>query len=431
MKIPFLNRFITDDQEFYEEQINEELKYCNSSNYTIKFIDVGKNRRAFVIKTKEKKTIILFFMKYDYKGINKALEKIRLNLALVKKENLLDFSIDGDIILDTSSKNEEVIEGENGEKNKLIISTVEELVINNNSLREKEDIIKSLLDLSIQNDKDEPYLDFYKAGYDAGIQNYLMINLYKENISLNARLVTALHFYKMKEPKFYYLVNSLLRGNFDEMFSYLNTLERPMPISGIVKICKYIIQAQEELPNRNHDLMIYRMGLGVNKDKTIGAQNLYESFVSFGTSGGIMEKPTASDSKPIIYKRILKKDEKAVPVDLIENIGVIYLDGKQENELLLQPFAFKITDVSQDGEFDVYSIEETKKINPRELLDKRLDELEEYLKNKNDIEQCEEIKQLRGKITEKAKRTNTVYNIKDIYYGLRPKIKNKKINMER
>ncbi len=37
---------------------------------------------------------------------------------------------------------------------------------------------------------------------------------------------------------------------------------------------------KEELPKRSQNLMIYRVGLGVNKDKNVGAENTYEGFVS-------------------------------------------------------------------------------------------------------------------------------------------------------
>ena len=420
IKIPFLNKFMTEDQEFYDAQINEELKYCNNSNFSVKFIEVGKFKRAFVIRTKEK-TIVLVFMKSDYKGINKALEKIRLNLALVEKESLLNHSTDESIVLDTSSKDETSIEGNNGEKNTLTVSTIDQLLINNKSLRDKKDIIKRLYDLSFEKDKEEPYLDFYKAGYDAGIQNYLVMNLYEENINLNDSLVNAISYYKAKEPKIYYLVNSFLRGNFDEMINYLKTLKQPISVNSIVRICQNIIQAQEELPNRNYDLMIYRAGLGKTKDLSIGAKNSYQSFVSFGTSVGTLEEENITDSNPIVYKRILKKDEKAIPVDLIQNLGIIYIDGTQENEFLLPPFEFKITDLSKEEPFNIYSIEETDKINPRELLYRRLNELEEYLKSKNYIEQYEKLKKEHNIITRKFKKTITGFNIKDIYYGLRPK----------
>jgi len=297
IKIPFLNKFITDDQEFYDVQINEEFKYCNSKNLAMKFIEVGKIKRAIVIKNKEKPTIALIFMKHDYKGINEALEKIRFNLALEEKESSLN-SLEGNVILNTSSKKYITVDGKNDEKATLIISTINELLINNEPLKEKEDAIKRLFDLSLQYDREEPYLDFNKAGYDAGLQNYLIMNLYKENISLNDRLVNALAFYKAKEPKFYHLANSFLRGNFDEMFRYINTMKNPINITSIAKICQNIIQAQEELPDRSYDLMIYRAGLGVNKNKMVGAENTYESFVSFGTSGGILGDPTIKDSSP-------------------------------------------------------------------------------------------------------------------------------------
>lgn len=425
IKIPFLNRFITDDQEFYDAQINEELKYCNSDNLVITFTDIGKSKRAFIIRTLTQ-NIMLMFMKSDYKSINEALEKIRLNLALAEKENSLDSSANANIILDTSSKHKITIKGNEDKKSTIIISSVKQLLLNNNPLKEKEEIIKRLFELSTQKDKEEPYLDFYKAGYDAGIQNYLIMNLYKDNIDLNDKIVTALSFYKMKEPKIYHLVNSLLRGNFDEMYSYLDNLENKISITSIIIICQNIIQAEEILPIRNFDLMIYRMGLGVNKNKTVGSQNSYESFVSFGTSGGRLSEIPLEETKPIIYKRILKKNEKAIPVDLIENLGLIYLEGTQENEILLPPFTFQITDIKQEESYDIYDIEETSKIDSRELLNKRLDELEQYLKNKNDMEKYDKLRQFRDRTTKKLKRTIRGYNIKDIYYGLRPKKKKKK-----
>ena len=425
IKIPFINKFITEDQEFYDAQINEELKYCNNSDIAIKFIEVGKLRRAFVIKTKEK-TIILLFMKSDYKGINKALEKIRLNLALTKKENSLQNSSDNSLILDTSSKDKTIIEGNNGEKIILTVSTIEQLLINNKPLQVKEKIINRLFELSLQNDKEKQYLDFRKAGYDAGIQNYLIMSLYQENINLNDRLVNAISYYKAKEPKIYYLVNSFLRGNFEEMINYLKSLEHSISMNSIARICQNIIQAQEELPNRKYDLMIYRAGLGKTKDLSIGAKNSYQSFVSFGTSGGTLGEVIKDGSNPIAYKRILKKDDKAIPVDLIENLGIIYIDGTQENEFLLPPFDFQITDKSKEEDFDTYSIEETNKINPRELLDKRLDELEEYLKSNNYNEQYQRLKKEHDIITKKSKKIITGYNMKDIYYGLRPKTKKSK-----
>lgn len=252
------------------------------------------------------------------------------------------------------------------------------------------------------------------------------MSLYQENINLNDSLVNAISYYKAKEPKIYYLVNSFLRGNFKEMINYLKSLEHSISINSIARICQNIIQAQEELPNRKYDLMIYRAGLGKTKDLSIGAKNSYQSFVSFGTSGGTLGEVIEDGSNPIAYKRILKKDDKAIPVDLIENLGIIYLDGTQENEFLLPPFDFQITDKSKEEDFDTYSIEETNKINPRELLDKRLDELEEYLKSNNYNEQYQRLKKEHDIITKKSKKIITVYNMKDIYYGLRPKIKKSK-----
>lgn len=47
----------------------------------------------------------------------------------------------------------------------------------------------------MQNRNGENYLDFRKAGYDEGIQNYLSLSLYDENISINDKLLNSLLFF--------------------------------------------------------------------------------------------------------------------------------------------------------------------------------------------------------------------------------------------
>lgn len=418
IKIPFFKRFTTDDQEFYDAQINEELKYCNCSNYVMKFTDVGKNKRAILIRTKDGQLFALIFMKVDYKGINDALATLRLNLTLAEKEKNKDTSKHEYAQISTTSRNQDSKNNENV----IILSGLDELLIDNKPLRKKEDIISELISKAMQNRSGESYLDFYKAGYDRGIQNYLNMSIYDEKISLNDKLINALFFFKNKDPKIYHLVNSFMRGNFDEMFRYKEEIEEKVSIETIIKISQNIVQAQEELPNRKHDLVVYRIGLGVNKDKSIGAENIYENFVSFGTSGGTLsDVEAAKDKRPVVYRRILRKDDKAIPVDLLENLGIIYLDKTQENEFLLPPFSFRITDIQQGENFDVLDIEETGQINARQLLGQRVDELEEYLKINNRLDDYEKLKQIRDKILEKSKKTIRGYNLKDIYYGLRPK----------
>jgi len=418
IRIPFLNKFTTDDQEFYDTQINEELKYCACSNYAMKFTDVGKEKRAILIKTKENQLYALVFWKRDYEGINNALASLRLNLALVEKEknqgsSEYEYAQISMSDVNQASKNKQDVN---------ILSSLDELLIDNKPLRKKEEVISELLSYAMQYGSGEPYLDFYKAGYDRGIQNYLSLSLYDENISINDKLLNALLYFKNKEPRIYHLVNSFMRGDFDEMFRYKETIGQKVSIGTIIKLSQNIIQAQEELPKRKHDLLLHRVGLGVNKDKNIGAENRYESFVSFGTSGGIFtNKETAEGKKPVVYRRILRKDDKAVPVDLLEDLGIIYLDGTQENEFLLPPFAFKITGIEQSEDFDIFDIEETEKINPRQLLAQRVDELEKYLKTNNRMDDYEKLKQIRDKILQKSKKTIKGYNVKDIYYGLRPK----------
>ena len=72
IKIPFLNKFMTEDQEFYDAQINEELKYCNNSNFSvsmdnralhqivisvsISMFSWGESMRVFLTSLEENKT---------------------------------------------------------------------------------------------------------------------------------------------------------------------------------------------------------------------------------------------------------------------------------------------------------------------------------------------------------------------------------------
>lgn len=428
IKIPFFSKYITDDQEFYDTQINEELKYCASPNYVMKFTEVGRNKRILLIRINDNKIYALPFLKYDYKDINETLEILRLNLALVEKENSQkDEEYDSAQI---SSILDEKFSEEDKENGVIVISSLDELLIDNKPLRKKDEVIQALLSHAMVSEDGKNFLDFYKAGYDRGIQNYLCLSLYDEKISINDKLLNALLYFKNKNPKIYHLVNSFMRGNFNEMFRYMDEIGKQISLSGIIKISQNILQAQEEMPTRKYDLVIYRVGLGVEKDKTIGVKNIYESFVSFGSSGGTFtDKDTVTDRRPVVYRKVLDRNEPAIPVDLLENLGIIYLDETQENEFLLPPFTFRIKSISETDGFEVLDIEGTERLNARQLLKKRVDELESYLKESNKFKELQDLQKNKNRILGKSKKRISHYNVKDIYYGLRPK-NNKKVKDE-
>ena len=428
IKIPFLSNYITDDQEFYDTQINEELKYCECPTYVIRFIEVGKNKRALVIRTNDNKMYALPFLKFDYKDINETLATLRLNLALVEKEKNQDE--DEHTTAQISSTLDSKFSEEDKENGVIVISSLDELLVDNKPLRKKDEAIQALLSYAMVSEDGKEFLDFYKAGYDRGIQNYLCLSLYDKKISVNDKLLKALLFFKSKNPKIYHLENSFMRGNFDEMFRYMDEIGKQISLSGIIKISQNILQAQEEMPTRKHDLAIYRVGLGVGKDKTIGAKNTYESFVSFGSSGGTFtDKDNVTDIKPIVYRKVLDRNEPAIPVDLLENLGIIYLDETQENEFLLPPFAFRVKSINETDGFEVFDIEGIERLNARQLLKRRVDELETYLKERNKIKELQDLQKNKNRILGKSKKRISRYNVKDIYYGLRPK-NNKKAKDE-
>ena len=93
------------------------------------------------------------------------------------------------------------------------------------------------------------------------------------------------------------------------------------------------------MPDRKFELVIRRIGLGVNKGITRGTQNMYDSFVSFGSNQGTVIGDVSGKTL-MHYKRVLKIDDKALPVDVL--LPSQLKSTQSECELLLPPFRYTV-----------------------------------------------------------------------------------------
>ena len=91
------------------------------------------------------------------------------------------------------------------------------------------------------------------------------------------------------------------------------------------------------LPKRVDDVVLGRLGKGVGKSSDIGSKNIYTSYVSFGTNDG-----TFMGSYNTLYKRILRADEPAIPIDLICSEALV--SYASECEVLTLPMQYEVMD---------------------------------------------------------------------------------------
>lgn len=213
------------------------------------------------------------------------------------------------------------------------ISTIDQVTIGYNSLGSPEEIAQRLIDDSNVGENGEKVYDFEKSGYPTAIQDYLLSYLYGDEINLSAKEKKIVEKFKVGD---FSSVNWLLRGSLrrNERFTGEMLRELVDEILGIDAI-------QKRLPARDFDIVLRRIGLGIDKDIGIGTRNKYESFVSFGTNDGTIVKDV-SGKITNHYTRVLKKDEPAIPIEVIYP-GLIQ-GNKSECEVLCMPFSYEVMD---------------------------------------------------------------------------------------
>ena len=175
-----------------------------------------------------------------------------------------------------------------------------------------------------------PRYDFESREIPNTIQDYLLEYLFRDAKATEEQ-IKAIKDFKTGE---FYNVNYLLRGSLRRNDRFDGELLRNI-IDRIIELNEACLS----MPDRKFELVIRRIGLGVNKGITRGTQNMYDSFVSFGSNQGTVIGDVSGKTL-MHYKRVLKIDDKALPVDVL--LPSQLKSTQSECELLLPPFRYTV-----------------------------------------------------------------------------------------
>ena len=260
------------------------------------------------------------------------------------------------------------------ETTKFVVTNIDQITINGETLEKTRDVANALIEnANISENPNEKIVDFERAGYSDAIQDYLAKFLYDKEFVLPRELKEALDKYKLDG---FMPFNNFMRGNFKEFerlykgdYSVEKTIESLIKIDAIAKV----------LPKRKYDIMLSRIGNGVNKSIEIGSENMYDSFVSFGTNGG-----TAIGGNKLVYKRLCKADEPVIPVELVATDAT----HNTECEIITLPFSYEVTGY-KEPEKGLKQVEmgNVELMDTATIIKERLLHFKEWLEeNKNKIE---------------------------------------------
>ena len=220
--------------------------------------------------------------------------------------------------------------------------------------------------VNIAHQGDVPRYDFESREIPNTIQDYLLEYLFK-GIEFTPGQIQAIKDFKTGE---FYNVNYLLRGSLRRNDRFDSELLR-----NIIDRIIALDEAFKSVPDRNFELVIRRIGLGVNKGITKGTENMYDSFVSFGSNQGTVLGDVSGKTE-MDYKRVLKADDKAIPIDAL--LPTQLKSTQSECELLLPPFNYTVMNevVVNPLRNDIYiEMGEISPIDIIELLKQRILEI--------------------------------------------------------
>lgn len=252
----------------------------------------------------------------------------------------------------------------NKKEDTYVISNIDDITIWGEKLEKTRDVANYLIEKS---KIDDQIIDFNSVNYGDVIQDYLMKMVYSKEIKLSQYQKNAIGEYKGAGFRKY---NAFMRGNFE----VLN--EEYIPKKSIKQLVRDLLQMEalaNALPGRKYDIVLRRKGAGVNKNTEIGAKNIYDSYVSFGTNNG-----TAISGSNTLYKRILKKDEKAMPLELL--CPEVLVDYFTECEILTLPFSYEVKDIktqekNNHSQIKIVTMENEEEKSVTEIVEKRLHQL--------------------------------------------------------
>ncbi len=171
-------------------------------------------------------------------------------------------------------------------------------------------------------------------------------------------------------------INTFLRGRTSETNLIFREKFKTM-LQDIIELEKLA----SSLPKRDFDIVIHRIGLGSTKDISEGSRNLYDSFVSFGTDSGT--ELADSQHGAYRYRRILRAEDKAVPLDQI--CTEVWAERESECEVLLMPFSFTVGSVSRyNPKFPDVEMEDIENLDILKILKIRMENFLKTYKTQED-----------------------------------------------
>ena len=269
----------------------------------------------------------------------------------------------------------------------MIVSAINELKFGEEKFLEDDIILEKIIaDANISKKDNQLLLDFSRVGYSNVAQNYLIEYIYG-NKKIPLEYLKELQTYKV--GGFFHYAN-LLRGNFSEIEKTYIDQTRKKELSDslsfkhvilIPEVVKQIINLQylmKRMPTRKYDIVINRIEANIydctSRTETAG-------FLSFSSSDNIEIVPGLMLAQDGIdyYKMILPKDMMCLPIELIDEETV--KNAGFECEFLMPYFSYDILNLKDDGENRKITIGNPKVKDIRQLLLKRLRELQEFAKD--------------------------------------------------
>lgn len=261
-----------------------------------------------------------------------------------------------------------------------IIAKLDQITIDGKTLEKTRDVGQYLINKATLN-TGEKVIDFNTQGYSDSVQNYLLKLVYNQHIKLTHEQKKGMVYFKEEGYK---IMNALMRAQ-NEVVKKEYTMNHS--IDSIVEQLLQMEAISKSLPKRNYDITLGRIGTGAH-DKEKYEENIkeYSSYVSFGTNNGtdINEGNTEwwKNIPSILYKRVLKSEEPAIPIDLLCQDVLVH--KLLECEILSLPMQYtegqiqKIEDPMTDIK-QIITMENITEMSVTDILETRLKGLKDFL----------------------------------------------------
>ena len=226
----------------------------------------------------------------------------------------------------------------------------------------EEEAIKRILDkVSVVQENGRLLYDFSEEDIPNEIQDLMLRHLIGGTYDISEKQREACASFKYSSVD----INTFLRGK-----TSVSLLTNKHNFKAMLESIIELERLAASLPKRDFDIVIHRIGLGSSKDITEGAKNLYDSFVSFGTDSGTAL--TEAQHGAYRYRRILRAEDKAIPLDQI--CTEVWAERESECEMLLMPFSFTVGKVTgENSKYPDVEMEDIENLDVLKILRLRME----------------------------------------------------------